>query len=183
MTQPRMIPKWNLPASSWKRPKAMRKRKGPERSASSWRSGLTRKGLRVEVVLRQIWRVLMPSSSRRGGSSSKEVAPPERGPPTEEAKTGAEKEEEAGAEPTSNDMKGRLGLEGPPAEEAVGRGAWKGGAAGARRWWGTLGLPVEEGKTTGGTLNSFAIGGGGGGDCVPRSGFRRGEEFQIEGRF
>lgn len=67
-----MIPKWNFPAISWNRPNAMRKMNGPARSASSWRSGFKRIGFRIETVLRQIWRVLMPSSSRRGGSSSKD---------------------------------------------------------------------------------------------------------------
>lgn len=35
VTQPRIIPKWSFPERSWKIPNAIRKRKGPERSASS----------------------------------------------------------------------------------------------------------------------------------------------------
>lgn len=110
-----------------------------------------RNGFKMEIDLRQIWRVLMPSSSSRGGSSSKEEKELEEA----EVKMGAEKDEE-GAAPTSKDMKGRglelgigLGFEG--VKDGVG----------TRRWLGMVEeeVPVDEddddvGKTTGGTLNS-----------------------------
>lgn len=141
---PKMIPKWILPASNWNNPKETIKRNGPERSASSCKSGLTRKGLRMESVLLQICLVLIPSSSRRGGSSSKLRLPPEM----RSEKVGAAEKcggTEAAAAETSNDMKGMLGFAGKGAEEE-----------GARRCWG-VGPGLAPGKTTGGTLNSFDI--------------------------
>lgn len=120
VTQPRIMPKWNLPARSWNRPKAIRKIKGPERSPSSCRLEFTRIGLRMETVLRQIWRVLIPSSSRSGGSSSKEDV----GMVDEVKRDGGGAEDvEAAAADMSKDMKGRAGLEAPEAE-FWGRGGW-----------------------------------------------------------
>lgn len=102
VAHPRSIPKWNFPASNWNSPKAKKKRNGPERSASDWRFGFGRNGLRIEIVLLQMCLVLMPSSSRRGGSSSKlGFAEVIVGP-----SCGAEKEADWATEPTSKDMKG-----------------------------------------------------------------------------
>ncbi|GJU48132.1 hypothetical protein Tco_1217687 [Tanacetum coccineum] len=84
--------------------------------------------------------VFIPSSSSSGGSSSKDVDPAGALYP------GVVKEVEAGDEPMSKDMKGRLGVDE--------RGGWK-GAVGRRRWGPVaLGLP-PDGKITGGTVNSF----------------------------
>lgn len=107
---PRRIPKWSFPASNWKSPNAMRKMKGPNKSASSWIQGFVLKGFKIDNVLRRIWWVLIPSSSSRGSSSLKSklpLNPPWVGGAT---KAGTEKEVEAGVELMSKVMKGRLGF-------------------------------------------------------------------------
>lgn len=121
----------------------------------------------MDMVLVQIWRVLMPSSSSKGGSSSNPKPPPiPMGPGA--ANCGAEKEEEAAAEPMSKDMKGML-LGFGFGEE---RGDWK-GAVGRRRCWVVAAAAVEgfppEGKITGGTLNPFDMVERFGGKSVLRS--------------
>lgn len=87
---------------------------------------------------------MIPSSSSSGGSSSNpDPIPIELAP-----NWGAEKEVDGTAEPTSKDMKGMLGF--------ADRGGWN-GAVGSRLCWAAVpGFP-PEGKTTGGTLNSFDI--------------------------
>lgn len=105
----------------------------------------------MEIVFRQIWRVLMPSSSRSGGSSSNDV--PDPTPMGPAYRGGAE--EEAAAALTSKDMKGS----GFAAEEVEGRGGAKAGGGEAPMpgggWRRCVG--VEGVKTTGGTGNSFAM--------------------------
>jgi len=107
---------------------------------------LTRNGFKIDFVFFQIWSGWIPSSSRSGSSSSKLATPPigPVPPPIGPAVVAA-------AEPISKDMKG--------IPEFDGRGGWN-GAIGTRRCWMfppvATGFPTD-GKTTGGTANSFVM--------------------------
>lgn len=50
---------------SWKRPKSMHVRRGPDKSPSSWRSGFTLMGFSTDSSFWRIWGMLIPSSAEK----------------------------------------------------------------------------------------------------------------------
>jgi len=63
VVHPKITPKCSLPARSWHTPNRTQNMMGPDKSASSWRSGFMRKGFKTVIVLRMICGMLIPSSA------------------------------------------------------------------------------------------------------------------------
>jgi hypothetical protein len=63
VVHPKITPKCSLPARSWHIPNRTQNMMGPDKSASSWRSGFMRKGFKTVIVLRMICGMLIPSSA------------------------------------------------------------------------------------------------------------------------